>query len=160
MKKGDVGMAQCLKSTETRDELSTTCNPKIMSRCLSAPDATSLHHCLQNHHQYFNILKELCHYKRRIVTKNRNPPFWWTSFSIYAPRTSSVYLARNSWAGEVESVPSSILRSLLILTLDWSNLQTFQRWKPYLDPVFNRTIPESSAPRLKQKKVRLGFIKS
>ena len=38
-----------LKSTETRDELSTTCNPKVMSSCLSTPDATSLHHCLQNH---------------------------------------------------------------------------------------------------------------
>ena len=25
-------------------------------------------------------------------------------------------------------------------------------------PVFNMTIPESSAPRLKQKKVRVGFI--
>ena len=36
------------KSTETRDELSTTCNPKVMSRCLSAPDAASLHHCLKN----------------------------------------------------------------------------------------------------------------
>ena len=34
------------KITETRDELLTTCNP--MSRCLSAPDATSLHHCLEN----------------------------------------------------------------------------------------------------------------
>ena len=33
-----------LKSTETRDELSTSC----MSRCLSAPDATSLHYCLKN----------------------------------------------------------------------------------------------------------------
>ena len=31
-----------LKSTKTRDELSTTCNPKVMSRCLSASDATSL----------------------------------------------------------------------------------------------------------------------
>ena len=28
------------KSTETRDELSTTCNPKVMSRCLSALDAS------------------------------------------------------------------------------------------------------------------------
>ena len=37
-----------LKSTVPRDELSTTCNPKVMSRCLSAPDATSLHHCLKN----------------------------------------------------------------------------------------------------------------
>ena len=27
-----------------------------MSRCLSAPDATSLHHRLQNHCQYFTIL--------------------------------------------------------------------------------------------------------
>ena len=36
------------KITETRDELSTNCNPKVMSRCLSEPDATSLHHCLKN----------------------------------------------------------------------------------------------------------------
>ena len=41
-----------LKSTETSDELSTTCNLKIMSRYLSAPDATSLPHCLQNYSQY------------------------------------------------------------------------------------------------------------
>ena len=33
---------------ETRDELSATCNPKVMSICLSVPDATSLHHCLKN----------------------------------------------------------------------------------------------------------------
>ena len=40
-KKGDVGMAKCFsKSTETRDELLTICNP--MSRCLSVPDTTSL----------------------------------------------------------------------------------------------------------------------
>ena len=31
-----------------RDELSTTCIPKVMSRCLSGPDATFLHHCLKN----------------------------------------------------------------------------------------------------------------
>ena len=36
------------KSTETREELTTKCNPKVMSRFLSAPDATSLHHCLKN----------------------------------------------------------------------------------------------------------------
>ena len=29
--------------SETREELSTICNAKVMSRCLSAPDATSLH---------------------------------------------------------------------------------------------------------------------
>ena len=31
------------------------CNLKsisVLSGCLSMPDATSLHHCLQNHHQY------------------------------------------------------------------------------------------------------------
>ena len=33
---------------ETMDELSTTCNSIAMSRCLSVPDATSLHHCLKN----------------------------------------------------------------------------------------------------------------
>ena len=37
-----------LKSTEAREELSTKCNLKVMSRCLSAPDVTSLHHCLKN----------------------------------------------------------------------------------------------------------------
>ena len=37
-----------LKSMETREELSTNCNPEVMSRCLSAPDATSLHHCFKN----------------------------------------------------------------------------------------------------------------
>ena len=49
MKKRDVGMAKFFsKSTETRDELSTNCNPKVMSRRLSVPDATSLHHSLKN----------------------------------------------------------------------------------------------------------------
>ena len=48
-------LSTSLKTTETRDELSTTRNPKVMSRCLSAPDATSLHHCLQNQRQYFTI---------------------------------------------------------------------------------------------------------
>ena len=37
-------LCERVKSTETREELSTNCNPKVMSRCLSAPDATSLHH--------------------------------------------------------------------------------------------------------------------
>ena len=36
------------KSTETKDVLLTTCNPQVMSRCLSMPDATSLHYCLKN----------------------------------------------------------------------------------------------------------------
>ena len=35
-------------NTETRDEPSTTCNPKVMSRCLSGPDTTYLHLCLNN----------------------------------------------------------------------------------------------------------------
>ena len=49
MKKEDVGMAKRFsKSMETREELSTNCNPEVMSRCLSAPDATSLHHCFKN----------------------------------------------------------------------------------------------------------------
>ena len=30
---------------------------KVMTRCLSVPDATSLHHCLQNNLQYFTILE-------------------------------------------------------------------------------------------------------
>ena len=31
-----------LKCTKTREVLSTTCNPNVISKCLSAPDATSL----------------------------------------------------------------------------------------------------------------------
>ena len=46
-KKEELGLA--LKSTETRDELSSTSiRIKFMSRCLSAPDVTYLHHCLKN----------------------------------------------------------------------------------------------------------------
>ena len=42
MKKGDVGMAKRFsKKYGNKGRASTTCNP--MSRCLSAPDATSLH---------------------------------------------------------------------------------------------------------------------
>ena len=50
-KKRDVGMAAFLNSTEKRMsfQLPCTCNPiKLMSRCLSAPDATSLNHCPKN----------------------------------------------------------------------------------------------------------------
>ena len=57
-------------------------------------------------------------------------------------------------------LPQLPTSSLEIYTIDWSSLQTFRHWKPYLYLVFYRSIPESSAPRLKQKKVRLGFIKS
>ena len=46
--KSSITFLAFLKGTETREELSTNCNPKVMSRCLSAPDATSLHHCLKN----------------------------------------------------------------------------------------------------------------
>ena len=38
------------------------CNLKsisILSGCLSMPDAISLHHCLQNHHQYCIILSSI-----------------------------------------------------------------------------------------------------
>ena len=44
----NIRMQGVLKNcTEIQDALSTTCNPKVMSRCLSASDATSLHHCLK-----------------------------------------------------------------------------------------------------------------
>ena len=46
-----------LKSTETRDELQL---PAILStRCLSAPDATSLHHCLKKQAAKTDILSEV-----------------------------------------------------------------------------------------------------
>ena len=35
-----MGLNASLKSTETMNELSTICYPKVMSRCLSVPDAT------------------------------------------------------------------------------------------------------------------------
>ena len=74
-------------------------------------------------------------------------------YTLRAPRQYTIfYLARNSRAGEVESLPWRTLCSLLISTHDRSNLQTFRHWKPYLYPVFYRSIPESRAPKLKQKK--------
>ena len=42
-------MAKCFLRTETRDELHYLKFEIIaMSRCLSVPDTTSLHHCLKN----------------------------------------------------------------------------------------------------------------
>ena len=37
--------------------ISTTCNP--MSRCLSVPDATSLHHCLKNNSAKTSMVSEV-----------------------------------------------------------------------------------------------------
>ena len=49
MKNGDVWMAKRFsKKYGNKGWLSTTCNPKVMSRYLSAPDATSLHHYHKN----------------------------------------------------------------------------------------------------------------
>ena len=39
-------MVKCFsKKYGTREDLSTACNPKVMPKYLSAPDAKSLHHC-------------------------------------------------------------------------------------------------------------------
>ena len=37
----------------------STSNPKVMSRRLSAHDATPLQYCLQDHHHYFPILSRI-----------------------------------------------------------------------------------------------------
>ena len=73
---------------------------------------------------------------------------------------TSFYLVRNSRAGEVESLPWSTLCSLLISTLDRSNLQTFRRWKPYLYPVFYQSIPESRAPKVETEEGKAGIYKA
>ena len=46
----------------------------------------------------------------------------------------------------------------LILDARLVQYPSFPTVEALSSPVFNLTIPESSAPRLKQKKVRLGFI--
>ena len=59
MKKGDLGMAKRFsKKYGTRDELSTTCNLKKLCQdaCQRLMLPTSLHHCLQNYHQYCTFL--------------------------------------------------------------------------------------------------------
>ena len=60
----------------------------------------------------------------------------------------------------MESVPTSTLRCLLISDARLVQYPSFPTVEALSSPVFNLTIgiPESSAPRLKQKKVRLGFI--
>ena len=113
-------------------------------------------------------LKALCHYIVRAVTKNRlDVPCFPYSLRTPQPYSSAEFarqlrfealfwMASEGGSGLLQ-LPTS---SLEIYTIDWSILQTFRHWKPYLYLVFYRSIPESSAPRLKQKKVRLGFIKS
>ena len=59
-----------------------------------------------------------------------------------------------SRAGDVESIPPSILRCLLISDARLVQYPSFPTVEALASPVF----PESSTPRLKQKKVRLGFI--
>ena len=55
--KKDVGMAKHFsKKYGNKGWAFNYLRIKVMSRCLSAPDATSLHHCLQNHRQYYTIL--------------------------------------------------------------------------------------------------------
>ena len=63
-----------------------------------------------------------------------------------------------SRAGDVASIPPSTLRCLLISDARLVQYPSFPMVEALSSPVFSRTIPESSAPRLKQKKVRLGFI--
>ena len=58
----------------------------------------------------------------------------------------------------MESVPPSTLRCLLISDARLVQYPSFPTVEALSSPVFNMTIPESSAPSLKQKKVRLGFI--
>ena len=58
----------------------------------------------------------------------------------------------------MESVPPSTLRCLLISDARLVQYPSFPTVEALSSPVFNMTIPESSAPKLKQKKVRLGFI--
>ena len=58
----------------------------------------------------------------------------------------------------MESVPPSTLRCLLISDARLVQYPSFPTVESLSSLVFNMTIPESSAPRLKQKKVRMGFI--
>ena len=90
MKKGDIGMAKCFsKKYGNKGWASTTCNP--MSRCLSAPDATSLHHCLQNLRQYytiFNWIQELdtkgcCQHWVRGFLRYMPSPFYSASVVLF-----------------------------------------------------------------------------
>ena len=54
MKKGDVGMAN--RFSKKYGNKGLPFNYLRIKRCLSAPDTTSLHHCLKNHFQYYTIL--------------------------------------------------------------------------------------------------------
>ena len=56
-----------------------------------------------------------------------------------------------SRAGEVESVPPSTLRCLLI-----SEYPSFLSVEALSSPVFNRTIPESSAPEVETEEGKAG----
>ena len=66
-------MAKCFsKSTETREEISTTCNPNGMSRCLSAPNATCLHLTTQEKAANINIMFSVVRIQVFIITVEEN----------------------------------------------------------------------------------------
>ena len=69
--KKDVGMAKCFpKKKQGMSFQLPACNPKVMSRCLSAPDATSLHpeplltlstHAREGYSSHF-VCQSVCHF--------------------------------------------------------------------------------------------------
>ena len=69
-------------------------------------------------------------------------------------KSSFGFVYKHELSCEVER---STLRCLLISVARLVQ-PSFPTVEALSSPVFNLTIPESSAPRLKQKKVRLGFI--
>ena len=81
MIKGDVGMAKHF-SKKSGNKGWATCNPKVMSTCLSATDATSLYHCLLKHRHYFTILSwiQALDTKRPVTTPS---PFYPASVVLF-----------------------------------------------------------------------------
>ena len=95
-----------------------------MSRCLSAPDATSLHHCLKNHRQYFTILSliQALDTKRPVASSS---PFY--------PSTVLFQLHRGHGQSLVSLARSDLVKGLTSETTspfaDQTTSRIFANWK-------------------------------
>ena len=74
---------------------------------------------------------------------------------LFANMDTTIVVSR---AVEVERIPSSTLRILLISGSRLVQSPSFPMEEALSSPVFNWTIPESNAQWLKQEKVRMRFI--
>ena len=75
----------------------------------------------------------------KIVIRHFDGPVF--PYMLHAPRQYTSFYLRVTAERVKWKAYRQALFAAQVSTLYWSNLQTFRLWKPYLYPVFYRTIP-------------------